>query len=69
MRCLRWIHVGCVNFHNRYVKFHMFEIKKKIDEEAVKAFERKKDLKFHILGNYINIVIFLEKGGISDEFT
>jgi hypothetical protein len=44
-------------------------IKKQIDEEAVMEFQRKKDLRFHILGNYINIVIFLEKGGISDEFT
>lgn len=47
----------------------MLEIKKQIDEKAVMEFQRKKDLRSHILGNYINIVIFLERGGISDEFS
>jgi hypothetical protein len=63
-----------LRFHVRYREIlrevlRLGVIKKQIDEEAVMEFQRKKDLRFHILGNYINIVIFLEKGGISDEFT
>ena len=68
-----------MRFHNvRYLRFHvryreilrevlrLGVIKKQIDEEAVMEFQRKKDLRFNIFGNYINIVIFLEKGGVSD---